>query len=247
MDMATALDIMAKARSAFYERTTNKLFDKSNTDPAALPDTPRAIQAATQGMEDEVSSDDIVLERKRELEKAIARNKSLEASDLVNLRAKNPDGYCPFERGKRMFNRSKHTKAAGNCLEQSDVAVFLSCKADKGSNRTTYLVKVNPPGDHGFCIVGASKKPSWTSVESMSNDVSSDSIIVIDPWMHFVCKATEYPRKASEKMQQWLGRGKRIFWNGNDTNSSGWYQPGGDYVARFLDSKLSYESAGGYG
>jgi hypothetical protein len=142
-----------------------------------------------------------------------------------------------------MYAKGQIYKRTGNCLEQAAVAAYLAVVADEANRGTTYVVEVTPPGDHTFCVVGASRRPVWRTVAEMA-DGRSGLAVVIDPWMHFACYAAEYPLFAAGKLQQWLARGKRIFWRGTDMKSDGWYQPSGDYAARFLDSPLSYEAAG---
>jgi hypothetical protein len=133
-------------------------------------------------------------------------------------------------------------KSTGNCGEQSDVAAYLAIKADATNRTTTYVVKVKPPGDHVFCIVGATPQPTWETVEDMKV-AHWANVIVIDPWLNFACLARRYIYVAAAKMDIWLGKGKRIFWKGNNGQSPGWYQPEGDYLGRFLDSDLAYEKA----
>jgi hypothetical protein len=240
LTLEQARKIMRQTRDAFSERTVNKIFAKSSADPAVLPFETGSGDAWLLMKAEAASAD---AERKRELEKAMARNVTASHSINSELRLRNPpkSSGTPYERGKEMFTKGQIYKRTGNCLEQGAVAAYLAIKADATNRATTYVLTVEDPGDHVFCVVGASQKPAWRTVADMERGFAL--AIVIDPWMHFACYAAEYPRFASGKLQQWLARGKRIFWSGNDMKSNGWYQPAGDYEARFLDSPLSYEPA----
>ena len=132
--------------------------------------------------------------------------------------------------------------ATGNCGEQAAVAAYRAIEIDGSVRETTWVAGVTAPGDHAFCVVGVAG-PTWKTVAAMANDVTNMFGIVIDPWMHLVCYAPQYPKVSGEKMQKWLAAGKRISWTGNDGNANGWYQPSGNYAARLLDSTLRFEKA----
>jgi hypothetical protein len=242
LTMKQAWEIVKKARETFSEKTNNKIYAKSSTSPNPLPDASDAIEAASGRMAIDLVNAN--LERGQELTKAIARNNTVVSSDKTDLRKWNQKTGTPYQRGGAMTTWGKLFESTGNCGEQSAVAAYLAIKADSTNRATTYLVKVTKPGDHVFCVVDADGQPTWRTVGDMKTAIDSTFFIVIDPWMNFACLAPEYPDMAADKMNKWLARGKRIYWEGNNCKSPGYYQPGGDYIARFRDSRLAYESGG---
>jgi len=234
VDIKLAEKAMEDARGTFAVKTTNKVYVSPKTNPGMLTDS--EVSGQTKLME--------LMPKTAELDKAIRRNKDQLASTAFNLRTNNPQNGTPYERGKKM-SEDKMCLATGNCGEQAAVAAFLAIKSDPNVKAKTYLVTVCPPGDHVFCVTDLSTAPSWKNVADMVKDFGNCFGIVIDPWMNFACHVSEYEQEAEKKMKQWLSKGKRIWWQGNDVKNPkvGWYQPGGDYVARFLDSPLTYEKA----
>jgi hypothetical protein len=240
LTMKQAWEIVELARKTFSEKTTNKIYAKSNTSRNPLPNTYSAIEVASGRMAVDIVAN---LERQQELTKAIARNNTAASSMKTGLRDKNEERGTPYQRGRAMMTCGVLYKSTGNCHEQSDVAAYLAISDDPTNRATTWLVELQPPGDHVFCVVDADAEPKWKKVGDMKTAIESTFFIVIDPWMKIACLAPEYPDMAAAKMNKWLARGKRIFWQGNDGNSPGFYQPGGDYVARFLDSELAFVKA----
>lgn len=239
MTLEEAKRAMQESRRAFGVRTTNKIFDNTQL---AQPDMVTYEQAVNEidKMRSELRFS--VGAREAELEKAIRFNQRTISSIRSKIRANNPRGGTPYQRGKTMFDSPISALATGNCMEQSAVAAYRAITLDGGVRNSTGVVTIKPPGDHMFCIVGLTGS-LWRNVASMKNDSAIPRPIVIDPWMNLVCYASQYPDEAGSKIQKWLSVGKRIFWWGNDQNRIGWYQPGGDYVDRFLDSNLGYEPA----
>ena len=238
LTIVDAQKAMKEARGTFDVKTTNKVYVRTKTDPTMLTDDQVAAHTVVMGCLAQANGPD-----KAELQKAIRRNKNQLESAKARLRTNNPNGGTPYERGKKMKEDNMLYVATGNCGEQAAVAAFLAITADRSIQAKTYLVTVCPPGDHVFCVtnLATAAAPSWKTVADMENDLGFG--IIIDPWMNFVCDVYEYKKKAKERMDRWLSKGKRIWWQGNNGKYGGWYQPGGDYVARFLDSRLMYEAA----
>lgn len=240
MTIEEAGKIANEARSCFGTKTTNKVYSSDKKSESVSWDK---MTAETTSMYLEEMRSDLSADRQKELHKFVKRNEAQLSSSELQMRTKNPRVGTPYERGKKMYESNAKDFATGNCGEQSAVAAYRAMVTDSASSLATYLVTVTSPGDHVFCLVGTVVPPSWTKVSEMKN--AAATLIVIDPWMHFACRASDYPARAGEKMDKWLKAGKRIYWSGNDGKKPGWYQPGGDYVARFLDSKLTYEYGGG--
>ena len=235
MNETQAKDIMQKARGVFTKKTNNKIYDQS---PAAfIPfDKVQATIEAQKTLLDFAFTD----ERAAELKKMIKRNETNLANR--NLRANNPRGGTPYKRGETMYTRGGD--ALGNCAEHSAVAAYLAIK-DYAAEATgkTYLLSVGAPGDHVFCAVGLDAKPTWKTAQEMVDDFSNPFVMIIDPWLNFVCFAGAYKTAAEAKLQKWLRAGKRIYWEGKTSTQPGWYQPGGDYAIAFWSSPLGSEKA----
>jgi len=241
MTLEQAKQVMEEARRAFSLKTTNKMFDNLQLGQPAMVTWVETINE-TEKMLAELRFS--VGAREAELKKAVTFNQRTLKSIHSDVRANNPSPNTgsPYTRGKIMFDRRELGHFTGNCSEQSAVAAYLAITIDWHVATSTYVVTIMPPGDHLFCVVGLTGD-GWPNVAAMKSDGAGPQPIVIDPWMNFVCYASQYPEKAGDKMEKWLAVGKRIAWWGNDMKTHGWYQPGGDYVARFLDSKLKYQRA----
>ncbi|MGH7077984.1 MAG: hypothetical protein ACREFU_07780 [Acetobacteraceae bacterium] len=131
---------------------------------------------------------------------------------------------------------------AMNCEELSCVACYYAFEDCKDKS-IIWRGSLTPPADHIFCFIGS-------SANGLSNIVVSDlansslDIWAVDPWANVYCVIRKYPQLVAEKMERWTSYGKRIYWNGPDTRTAGWWAPKGKYGDKFLNSKLALSAAG---
>ncbi|MHA6907841.1 type III effector protein [Ralstonia pseudosolanacearum] len=103
---------------------------------------------------------------------------------------------------------SKGACAAGNCYEQAILAYdFLRTRLNDASLPID-IVSLERPGDHNFVAIGQSTDGNGQYPKRFS-DWHPDAFIV-DPWTRIACRATDYPRQWSEKMEKWEARGLRV-------------------------------------
>ena len=138
----------------------------------------------------------------------------------------------PFETGRMIWtSQAPNYFERGNCLEMAMASIFLAVNDYNADAAKTYYVAITPPGDHAFCLIGAS--PNWASVSAMSG-----TGIVIDPWLNICCLADDYSQRATEKLGKWHRNGKRIAVY-DDQDNLWWADTAGTYRANFLTAPLS--------
>ena len=147
MNDVEAEKIVKDARAAFDKKTSNKVYAKDPASMIAYTDLPNRLQAQ-KDLEDFA----FTAQQKSELGKAIKRNET--QINSAHLRANNPCGGTAYARGKAMAARLP-VNTLGNCQEHSEVAAYLAIERFSADAKgKTYLVTVQSPGDHVFCVVG---------------------------------------------------------------------------------------------
>jgi hypothetical protein len=237
MTLDEAHAIMREARSKFGRKTLNKVYGVASQEESPAMIAYDDLAAATNANRAFQSAVDPTSALHQQLQKAIDRNTTREDSRAKKLRDTHPvDILPPYMRGEIMCQRADTENMVGNCAEQACVAVYLVLRKDPQAG--VWFVTIAAPGDHAFVVVGPATEPAWPTVAGMTT--AADTDLVIDPWLNLACQAKTYPTCAADKLRKWLAESKRIYWKGNDGKTEGWYQPGGDYAARFQDSKLEY-------
>lgn len=130
----------------------------------------------------------------------------------------------PAKIGQLIFNQKLF---AGNCGEMC----YLSCFMAQKSKARIWMVTIDDPGDHQFCILGDAK-PTAKSIAEMS--AMGDDSWVLDPWAGIVCRPGEFRQEFIGKMVKWTSRGKRV----GLVNAGGtydWHAPIGE---KYLDAQL---------
>jgi hypothetical protein len=94
-----------------------------------------------------------------------------------------------------------------------------------------YVVTLNRPGDHSFCLVSDRPIPvesrEWGSLHWFLRQRTQH--LLIDPWLKTACLSRNYQRNVAAKLSDWAEGGKRIAWDGADGTQPGWYPPNGAY------------------
>ena len=151
---------------------------------------------------------------------------------LKELRARGGVFDTPAKIGQVIFNTKLF---AGNCGEMC----YLSCFMAQKSKAPIWMVTIDDPGDHQFCILGVAK-PTAKSVAEMS--AMGDDSWVLDPWAGIVCRPGEFRQEFIGKMVKWTSRGKRVGLV-NAGHTYDWHAPSGDkYLDAHMYSNLTAKS-----
>jgi hypothetical protein len=241
MQLAKAQSIMDTVR-AFYAghgpKSCNKVYMKSNNERVSLNDFDKHRTS--------------LLVKMFASAKVKRRNKNREVSwderwGLGRL------GGTPYENGDAIWRAGAGDAViSGNCAEMAFVSIYLAIAEYMAAPASAWYVGIGAPGDHAFCLIGPTDKPTWGSANAMRKLTSrSMSAVIIDPWLHVACHAIDYADMAGRTLQKWHRDGKRVFWNGKDytgkedDNSArpGWYDPSGSYAEKFLTSPMTFRGA----
>ena len=94
----------------------------------------------------------------------------------------------------------------GNCSEMSMAAAYLVVLRKAG---TAWVVTIDDPGDHMFCLVTNGQKPTTFCVNEFAMDFSGAWII--DPWANVCCEIREYGNEFIKQMASWKHQGKFVY------------------------------------
>jgi hypothetical protein len=138
--------------------------------------------------------------------------------------------------GQDLFS---HGNRAGNCLEMSSVAAYLTSAMLPGQCQLLLFGRLSRPGDHLFLLLSVNGNiPSGLSISGLTVNTMDDQYWVIDPWANIACRVAEYPARLLTKLTQWSGQQKQVAWQ------RAWRSPSNpEYVAATLNSPLTWESA----
>lgn len=110
--------------------------------------------------------------------------------------------WDPVAHGFIVLNRKT---LVGNCLEMASAAAYLAVRRQVG---TPWLMCIQPPGDHVFCLVNEGQKPGAGKVDDFLTHPSDGW--VIDPWANVCCPAVEYQQEFCAQMLHWSKQGKTV-------------------------------------
>lgn len=179
--------------------------------------------------------------------KAKTRNKNRETS--LSIRGNSSQGKSYYELGRSIWQAGQSgTEISGNCAEMAWVSAYLAISEYHVEAKSVWIAGILPPGDHMFCLVGPSSKPTWKTPSDMDSfSGESSSAVVIDPWLHVACHAVNYTEFAARTLKKWHGDGKRVFWMGKSfdgknsaTARPGWYDPSQSYAKTFLTAPMVF-------
>lgn len=119
----------------------------------------------------------------------------------------------------------------GNCCEMSQAAGYLVLLRKAG---TPWIVEIDDPADHMFCMVTDGRKPTSFTVNEFAMDFSGAWII--DPWANVCCEITDYSQEFIKQMESWKQQGKFVrgfFHKAVDPTSQ-------EYLSGITSSALEY-------
>ena len=119
----------------------------------------------------------------------------------------------------------------GNCNEMAEAAAYLVVLRRAG---TPWIVTVEDPGDHVFCMVTDGRTPKIASVNEFALDFSG--AWVIDPWANVCCEVRAFAMEFSAQMASWKKQGKFVF----DVKDAKIDPASQAYLGGFLNSQLEY-------
>jgi hypothetical protein len=120
--------------------------------------------------------------------------------------------------------RIRGVEPAGNCGEMARSAA-TQVRNFWLARQSTYIGKLESPGDHEFCIVA--ENPQRLKNLSLLTNGKYSEWVVIDPWLNVCCTANNYLSEVGRQLKKWAGAGKHILWNKR------FYRPTGSYKENF--------------
>lgn len=170
-------------------------------------------------------------------EQSVADRNTFRTVTLPLAREEGEPTATPAQVGKIIFDKKAR---AGNCGEMTR----LVCYGFSRSKYHIWLVTIEDPGDHQFCIL-AENQPKFKSIQAMKY-LGEDQWIV-DPWANIVCKPGEFATQFGNKMKKWTGQGKRVGVV-DKTNGGYIWTPGNDetYLKHITTSGLTYKKGWGF-
>jgi hypothetical protein len=162
------------------------------------------------------------------------RRRNMNAMGATFRRREVPKDELPSQTAAALEQISE-AELAGNCEEMAINAAKLASGIAEAKG-LTYLGKLQPPGDHVFCIVV--RNPPWRVLPRVEQFPSLDNFsdwVVIDPWLNVCCTANTYPAEVNRQLQKWADSGKRILWNRK------FHLPTGSYKQKFMVSSVQFK------
>ena len=153
---------------------------------------------------------------------------------LVNLRKLYPsvDPPTPWKIGTIMVQQSCRF---GNCHEMC----FVSTKYAADIPVNSWVVEIQYPGDHVFCVL-ADQKPAWTSLTNMATSEAAD-VWIVDAWAKLYSTPNNYLAQLLAKFDTWAGLNKRVSWQKATGGKAIMVHPSfGEYQEATKTSALKY-------
>lgn len=118
------------------------------------------------------------------------------------------------------YGRQVMIHKAGNCLEQCAAAcLYLAGSSEHPQFR---LVRLNPPADHIFIVLGQAPDGEGFFPDDFAN--WSANAVVVDPWVSLCCKAQDYPMWWKMKLDVMAAGGEELAGSGGwaKANDASW-------------------------
>jgi hypothetical protein len=171
------------------------------------------------------------------VDKCTARYEQAKKSSTYHRRIHQGPAMISIELAYHLLHMGSDN-VSGNCFEMAVMSAYFAMSKYNASADELRLGSVLPPGDHAFCLIGATKEvrdeEDLDSVNELTGTRLAEVAYIVDPWLNTACKAKYYLMHARQRFQKWHKDCKRISWSGEDGRSPGWYSPLGDYDKVFM-------------